>query len=228
MLEIADLRAGYGRGIVLDGVSLTVDAGEVLGLVGLNGAGKTTLLRTIMGLLPARAGRVRFDGADITNRPPFEVARRGVAFVPQGREIFGDFTVEDNLRLGNLAEAPFDLAYDHFPALQSRRRERAGNLSGGQQQQLAIARALMSRPKLLLLDEPSEGIQPSIVAEITETLRAIAAGTGAAILLVEQNTDMVLALADACAFLETGRIDARHPAEALRARPEVLNDFLAL
>jgi urea ABC transporter ATP-binding protein UrtE len=228
MLEIDNLTAGYGRGVVLEGVSLAVGAGEVVGLLGLNGAGKTTLLRTLMGLVPSRAGRVRFDGEDITNRAPFEVARRGVAYVPQGREIFDGFTVEDNLRLGNLDDTPFDFAFRHFPALEARRRQRAGELSGGQQQQLAIARALMGAPKLLLLDEPSEGLQPSIVAEITETLRAIAATTGAAILLVEQNIDMVLALADACAFLETGRIEARHAADALRAAPEILHDFLAL
>ncbi|HUT50662.1 MAG TPA: ABC transporter ATP-binding protein [Alphaproteobacteria bacterium] len=228
MLEVETLTAGYGRGVVLDGVSLTVGAGEVVGLLGLNGAGKTTLLRTLMGLVQTRAGRVRFDGDDITGCAPFEVAGRGVAYVPQGREIFGDFTVEDNLRLGNLGETPFDLAFHHFPALESRRRQRAGELSGGQQQQLAIARALMNRPRLLLLDEPSEGLQPSIVGEITETLTAIAETTGAAILLVEQNIDMVLALADACAFLETGRIEARHSADALRAQPEILHDFLAL
>jgi len=228
MLEVDTLTAGYGRGVVLDGVSLTVGAGEIVGLLGLNGAGKTTLLRTLMGLVPTRAGRVRFDGDNITGRAPFEVAGRGVAYVPQGREIFGGFTVEDNLRLGNLSDTPFDLAFLHFPALESRKRQRAGELSGGQQQQLAIARALMNRPKLLLLDEPSEGLQPSIVGEITETLRAIAESTGAAILLVEQNIDMVLTLADNCAFLETGRIEAHHGADALRARPEILHEFLAL
>ncbi len=227
MLELEELTSGYGRGTVLDRVSLRVGKGDILGLLGRNGAGKTTLLKTVMGLIRARSGRVRFAGAEITRAASFEIARGGIAYVPQGRQIFDDFTVEQNLRMGDLEGGRFERAYGPFPALADWRRKRAGDLSGGQQQQLAIGRALMGAPKLLLLDEPSEGLQPSMVAEITGALGAIARETGAAILLVEQNIDMVLDLCGRCAFLEGGRITGHHEIDALIAAPEILEEFLA-
>ncbi len=227
MLELDEVTSGYGRGTVLDRVSLRVGKGEVLGLLGRNGAGKTTLLKTVMGLIRARSGKVGFDGAGITRAAPFEIARRGIAYVPQGRQIFDDFTVEQNLHMGDLDGGRFERATGPFPALAEWRRKRAGDLSGGQQQQLAIGRALMGAPKLLLLDEPSEGLQPSMVAEITDALATIARQTGAAILLVEQNIDMVLGLCGRCAFLEGGRIAGHHEIDALKAKPEILEDFLA-
>lgn len=227
MLEVDGLVSGYGGGVVLDGVSLRVAAGEVLGLLGRNGAGKSTLLRTLMGLLEADGGSVRFDGAGIANRPPFEIARRGIAYVPQGRDIFPDFTVLDNLRMGDLDRPAYDRAFRHFPVLKERQRDRAGALSGGQQQQLAIGRALMGAPRLMLLDEPSEGLQPSIVVDIADTLGRIVAETGAAVLLVEQNVDMVMDLCHRCAFMEKGRIAEQQDIEALRGRPEILDTYLA-
>ena len=227
MLELQELTSGYGRGTVLDRVSLRVGKGEVLGLLGPNGAGKTTLLKTVMGLIRARSGHVRFDNADLSSAASYEIARRGIAYVPQGRQIFDDFTVEQNLRMGDLDSGRFERAYGPFPSLADWRHKRAGDLSGGQQQQLAIGRALMGAPKLLLLDEPSEGLQPSMVAEITGALGTIARDTGAAILLVEQNIDMVLGLCGRCAFLEGGRITAHHEIGALKSAPEILEEFLA-
>ncbi|MHA1537745.1 MAG: ABC transporter ATP-binding protein [Alphaproteobacteria bacterium] len=227
MLELDEVISGYGRGTVLDRVSLRVGEGDILGLLGRNGAGKTTLLKTVMGLIRARSGRVRLEGADITRAASFEIARNGIAYVPQGRQIFDDFTVEQNLRMGDLGGGRFERAYGPFPGLAQWRRKRAGDLSGGQQQQLAIGRALMGAPRLLLLDEPSEGLQPSMVAEITGALGAIARESGAAILLVEQNIDMVLGLCGRCAFLEGGRIAVHHEIGALEAAPEILEEFLA-
>jgi len=227
MLEIEALTSGYGRGTVLDQVSLHIAKGETLGLLGRNGAGKTTLLKTVMGLIRARSGRVRFGGTDLTRAAPFEIARGGIAYVPQGRQIFDDFTVEQNLRMGDLDGGNFERAYGPFPALAGWRRKRAGDLSGGQQQQLAIGRALMGAPKLLLLDEPTEGLQPSMVAEITGALGKISRETGAAILLVEQNIDMVLSLCARCTFLEGGHIAGHHEIGALKAKPEILEELLA-
>ncbi|MCP5368866.1 MAG: ABC transporter ATP-binding protein [Hyphomicrobiales bacterium] len=227
MLELDRVVSGYGDGVALHGASLRVAEGEVLGLLGRNGVGKTTLLKTVMGLLRARAGTIRFAGRPIAGLRPFEIARLGVGYVPQGREIFADFTVLENLRLGNLDSDDFSVAFDAFPVLQQRRDSLAGSFSGGQQQQLAIARALMGNPRLLLLDEPSEGIQPSIVAEIADVLRRTAAEQGVAMVLVEQNVDMALALCQRCAFIEGGVIAEEHPVEALRADPAILDRYLA-
>ena len=180
MLEVKNLVAGYrSGGRVLDGVSFSLAAGEIVALLGRNGMGKTTLMRTLTGQLQLQEGSINFEGTDLTNRPSFRFAKAGIGYVPQGREVFTDFSVEQNLMMGvlgkdgNFARLP-DNAFDVFPILGERRQQRAGTLSGGQQQQLAIMRALVGRPKLLLLDEPSEGIQPSIVDEISVTLARIA------------------------------------------------------
>jgi branched-chain amino acid transport system ATP-binding protein/urea transport system ATP-binding protein len=231
MLQVDGLQAGYGDSRVLNGVDLAVAAGGILALLGRNGMGKTTLLRTLMGLLPAAAGRVGLDGRDITNRKPYEISNLGMAYVPQGREIFADFSVEENLQLGVLGKPHReigDAVYGYFPVLAERRRQKAGTMSGGQQQQLAIARALVGRPRMLLLDEPSEGIQPSIVEQIALTLREIAAQQGLTVLLVEQNVEMVLDVAADCAFIENGRVVARHGVADLRQDESILHRYLAV
>src|SRR5437879_4342892 len=191
MLRIRGLVAGYeDAGSVLEGIDLEVAAGESVALMGRNGMGKTTLLRAIMGLLRPTAGEVVLDGVALTGRPPFEISHAGIAYVPQGREIFRDFTVEENLRLGLLGKHGMatrvpDAIYARFPILAERRWQRAETMSGGEQQQLAIARAVVGRPRLLLLDEPSEGIQPSLVESIATTVSAISREDGTSVLLVE-------------------------------------------
>jgi urea ABC transporter ATP-binding protein UrtE len=211
MLTIEDLHVSYGGSLILQGVDLSVRHGEIRAIMGRNGMGKTTLLKTIMGLVSPQSGRILLDGLPIQAVPTHEIAAKGIAFVPQGREIFGEFTVFENLRLGTLGKPrserkiPQDV-FEYFPVLYERRNQRAGSFSGGEQQMLAIARALVSRPKLLLLDEPSEGIQPSIVMEICTILRKIIAETGLTILIVEQNVDMIMEVAAECAFMEKGAI----------------------
>ena len=232
-LAIEGLVAGYGGSRVLDGLDLAVASGEVVGLMGRNGMGKSTLMRAVMGVVPRTVGRVTVAGRDTAGLAPFTIARLGVAFVPQGRDLFADFTVMENLALGVLGhERPrpgfTDAVLALFPILKERISQKAGTFSGGQQQQLAIARALVSRPRLLLLDEPSEGIQPSIVAEIAERLAAHAAETGLAILIAEQNLDMVMRMAGRCAMIENGRITADHPIAAVRAAPDLVTRHLAL
>lgn len=227
-LVLQDLVAGYGDGIVLDGLSLSVGRGEAVALLGRNGVGKTTLLKTIMGLIRPKAGEIGFRGDRLDGRPPFEIARAAIGYVPQGREVFGDLTVEENLLLGDLKAADAALAYAYFPALAAKRRDRAGRLSGGQQQQLAIARALMARPALLLLDEPSEGIQPSIVAEIAVILGRIVRDNELSLLLVEQNIAMVLALCSRAVFIDHGRVVGEETAAALQADPGLVETRLAL
>ncbi|MEL7026121.1 MAG: ABC transporter ATP-binding protein [Pseudomonadota bacterium] len=213
MLEITDLKAGYGQGLVLDGLTLAVSPGEVLGLMGRNGVGKTTLLKTIMGLIAPKSGQIRFEGKTISSRRAYQIARSGIGYVPQGREIFSDFTVTENLLMGNLSATSADLetVFDLFPMLRERADSNAGSFSGGQQQQLALARALMGKPRLLLLDEPSEGIQPSIVSEISDLLSKIVS-QGTALILVEQNIEMLTGLADRIAFLSKGGITTNLPA----------------
>lgn len=231
MLAIENLKSGYRGSEVLHGIDLEAPQGGIMALLGRNGMGKTTLMRTIMGLTPASAGRIGFMGRDIAGLAPWEIANLGIAYVPQGREIFADFTVEENLVLGVLGkktrEIP-ELVYEHFPILRERRGQRAGTLSGGQQQQLAIARALAGRPRMLLLDEPSEGIQPSLVTQIAEVLRGIADGEGLTVLVVEQNVDMVFDMADDCAFIENGRVAARMPVEQLRRDENILHRYLSV
>ena len=200
--------------------------GERLALLGRNGAGKTTLLKTLMGLIRPRAGTIRLGGQRIDGLPSFQVARAGIGYVPQGREVFAGFSVEENLLLGALSARSLDDVYPLFPALAERRRQNAGSLSGGQQQLLAIARVLLAKPRLLLLDEPSEGIQPSIVAEIGALIDRIAREMGLAVLLVEQNVELALGLCRRVAFMERGRITAEHDAAALQRDPAPLEAHL--
>jgi len=212
MLELDDVHAGYGRSIVLHGVSVGVPAGGVAAVMGHNGAGKSTLLRTAVGLLKPRSGRVLLAGEDVSRLHAHERVRRGVAYVPQGQQSFPHLTTEENLLLiadgrGAAGKAAMAEALDLFPALTRLRSRRAGLLSGGQRQQLAIARALVTGPRLLLLlDEPTEGIQPSVVAEIQETILALTRRGGLSVLLVEQHVGFALRAAERYYVLESGRV----------------------
>ena len=228
LLEVSGLAAGYGGGATLHGLDFAVAPGESVAVLGRNGVGKTTLMRAIMGLIPTLAGSIRFAGARIDGRPTFAIARGGIAYVPQGRELFAGLTVEENLVLGNLRSADTGRAYALFPTLAERRRDAAGRLSGGQQQQLAIARALMARPRLLLLDEPSEGVQPSAVLEIAEVLADIAAADRMAVVLVEQNIELALRLTTRAVFMDRGRVVAEDLVADLRDDRARLNAHLVL
>ena len=210
MLEVHDLHVSYGRAQVLFGVTLSAPAGSLVCLMGRNGVGKTTLLKAIMGVLPARSGTVEFDGHDLSRRKVHERVRLGLGYVPQGHETFPQLTVAENLQVaretaGNRRAGVVDEAFDLFPALRGLLKRRAGFLSGGQQQQLAIARALVTEPRMLLLDEPTEGIQPSIVREIEEAIRQLHAA-GLTILLVEQYLELALRLADRFVILDAGEV----------------------
>ena len=232
-LALAGVVAGYGAGTELHGVDLLVQPGERVGLLGRNGAGKTTLLRTVMGLTRVDAGAMTFAGQDLRRLPTFAIARLKLAYVPQGRELFADFTVEQNLLTGLLAlgsRTSQDLspALQAFPWLTSRLQDRAGALSGGQQQQLAIGRAIVSRPALLMLDEPLEGVQPSVVDEIVRALDALCESTGMGLLLVEQNVDVVLRLCTRVAFMEAGVVRESHPSTAVRAQPGLVESYLGI
>jgi urea transport system ATP-binding protein len=224
VLEITGLNVAYGESQVLWDVSLAVPAGGVTCLMGRNGVGKTTLLKTIMGLLPARSGRIAFDGADLTGRRPEDRTNRGIGYVPQGREIFPNLTVRENLRLGALAArqgraaeraAPLDDVLELFPKLAQLLGRKGGVLSGGEQQQLAIARVLLARPKLLLMDEPTEGIQPSVIDQIEDAIERIK-GRGIAVLLVEQYLEFAWRLASSYAIMRKGSIVSRGATADLR------------
>jgi branched-chain amino acid transport system ATP-binding protein len=230
MLDVRGLGSCYGRIPALTAVDLHVGAGELVALVGANGAGKTTLLRTISGVQPASAGAIGFDGQDLTRLTPRQRVKLGVVQVPEGRQVFGPLSVEDNLRLGAFARGHaegLERVIAIFPVLQAKRREAAGNLSGGQQQMLAIARALMAEPRLLLLDEPSMGLAPRLVAEIFAQIAALKS-SGTTILLVDQNARAALAIADRGYVMETGRIVLEGPAAELRRRPEVQQAYMGL
>jgi urea transport system ATP-binding protein len=218
MLSVSRLDVAYGQSQVLWGVDLDVRAGELVCLMGRNGVGKTTLLKTAMGLLRARRGRVSFDGTEITGWSPDRRARAGIGYVPQGREIFPRLTVEENLRMALLGAgraAALDEPLALFPALAPLLRRQGGVLSGGEQQMLAIGRALLTKPKLLMLDEPTEGIQPSIILEIEEALRRIKRELGLAILLVEQYLDFAERLADKYVIMAKGAVVASGAAQGL-------------
>ncbi|HRH86738.1 MAG TPA: ABC transporter ATP-binding protein [Rubrivivax sp.] len=228
MLEVADLGSRYGRIPALAGVSLRVHDGELVAIVGANGAGKTTLLKTLSGVQPASSGSVRFEGADIVHEPPRQRVKRGIVQVPEGRQVFGALSVEDNLALGAYArgaQATAETVWAMFPVLRDKRRDPAGTLSGGQQQMLALGRALMAAPKLLLLDEPSMGLAPKLVAEIFGHIAALKR-QGTTILLVDQNARAALAIADRGYVLETGRIVGEGAAAELLHDPQVRQAYL--
>jgi branched-chain amino acid transport system ATP-binding protein len=232
LLEATGLTSHYGRIQALKGIDLSVRQGELLALVGANGAGKTTLLRTLSGVQPASGGSIRFAGEDITRMKAARRVALGIAQVPEGRQVFGPLSFEDNLRLGAYTrkegiDEDRDRVFAMFPVLKQKRREPAGTLSGGQQQMLAIGRALMARPTLLLLDEPSMGLAPLLVAEIFATIRNLKAA-GTTIFLVEQNAHAALAIADRGYVLETGRIVLQDSGRALLANDRVKEAYLGL
>jgi urea transport system ATP-binding protein len=219
ILEVKNLDVYRGPNHVLHNVSLNVEEGQVVAVLGRNGMGKTTLLRSIMGLTPARQGHILLQGKEVTRLPPHKIAALGVGYVPQGREIFPYHTVKENLRLGRSdlkdKTIPGEI-FDYFGILRERANQRGGTLSGGEQQMLAIGRALARRPKLLVLDEPSEGIQPSIVEMICQIVYRINKEQGAAVLLVEQNVDFAFSIAQYCYILEKGEICNQGPVEYIR------------
>jgi len=233
MLEVSGLESRYGRIPALKGIDLSVRPGELVALVGANGAGKTTLLRSLSGVQPASAGCVRYEGADITHAAPERRVRMGIVQVPEGRQVFGPLSVEDNLRLGGYTRpapesaATLERVYAMFPVLRERRRAPAGTLSGGQQQMLAIGRALMTRPKLLLLDEPSMGLAPRLVEEIFDCVQGLR-GADTGIFLVDQNARAALAIADRGYVLETGLIVSSGSGESLLADASVQAAYLGL
>ena len=233
MLEITTLASHYGRIPALKGIDLSVNAGELVALVGANGAGKTTLLSAISGLHFASGGQILFAGTDITREAPHRRVRLGIGLVPEGRQVFAPLSVRDNLLLGAFTRSrseriqTLDGVYRMFPPLAERRDHAAGALSGGQQQMLAIGRALMSRPTLLLLDEPSMGLAPRLVAEIFAVIRTLKEGA-TTILLVDQNARAALAIADRAYVLETGRITLSGTGADLLASPEVQSAYLGM
>jgi branched-chain amino acid transport system ATP-binding protein len=233
VLEVSGLRSAYGRIEVLHGIDLTVQAGEIVALVGSNGAGKTTLLRTLSGVQPATSGTIRFAGEAIERAASHRRVALGMAHVPEGRQIFAPLTVADNLRLGAYLrrdaaiEADRERIYGMFPILAEKRDLPAGGLSGGQQQMLAIGRALMGRPKLLLLDEPSMGLAPLLVDQILEAVAGLKR-EGITILLVEQNATAALAIADRGYVIETGRITHSGEGAALLSDPRVREAYLGV
>jgi branched-chain amino acid transport system ATP-binding protein len=233
MLTIDDVTSRYGRIEILHGLSLNVEAGEVVTLIGANGAGKTTLLRTISGVQPMAGGSITFEGAPIHRLPPHERVQRGIAQVPEGRQVFAPLSVEDNLRLGAWTRRDADVTgemdriYTTFPVLAEKRALPAGGLSGGQQQMLAIGRALMAKPKLLLLDEPSMGLSPLLTQQILTAIADLR-HDGVTILLVEQNVTAALGIADRAYVIETGRITIEGASAALARDPRVREAYLGL
>jgi branched-chain amino acid transport system ATP-binding protein len=231
LLEVKDIHSFYGNIEALKGISLEVNEGECVTLIGSNGAGKSTTLRSISGLTPPRQGSIRFNGEEIGETPPQEIVRKGVSLSPEGRRIFPRMTVTENLELGaymrrdkNIGQ-DLDRVFDLFPRLNERRTQKAGTMSGGEQQMLAIGRALMSNPKLLLLDEPSMGLAPILVERIYETVEEINK-QGTTILLVEQSASFALAVSQRGYVLETGKVVLTDDSKALESNPEVQKAYL--
>lgn len=231
MLRVEGIDTYYGRSHVLFDVSFTVGNDEVVALLGRNGAGKTTTLRSVMGLTPPRSGQIVLDGEDVTGLAPERIASRGIGYVPQNRRLFPDLTVRENLLMGLGTDAldpdRLDELLERFPDLEGRLGQRAGTLSGGERQMVAIARALMREPKLLLLDEPTEGLMPSLIPEVESIIRDLSEA-GYAILLVEQHVDIVLALADRVYLMENGRIEEEVTPEELEADETLLERYLGV
>ena len=230
LLAVHELSAHYGRIPILNGIELHVAAGEFVGVLGHNGMGKTTLLRTLMGFVPAQRGRIVFDEVDVTREPPYARARRGLGYVPQGRDIFPGLSVRDNLRMGVAgrgAEERIDTILETFPRLTPLLDRRGGALSGGEQQLLAIARCLAGRPRMILFDEPTEGIQPSIIEELIVVLRQLHERQGLTILLVEQNLEFIAELAQRVLLIQKGSILRELQPMELR-HADVLNEFVGV
>lgn len=230
-LTVAGLTCGYGQVQVLHGIDLQLRKGEVLCLLGRNGAGKTTLLKAIMGLVPAQAGSIRLGGRELTALPPHEVPRAGVAYVPQGRRLFAELSVAENIEIGLMTRgagnATRDAVLDLFPVLRERLGQRSGTLSGGEQQMLAMARALCIEPDVLLLDEPTEGLMPSMIARIRDTVTELRK-RGVSTILVEQRVDAVLPVADRVAFIENGRNRETVDVTALRDDPDMVRRYVGV
>jgi branched-chain amino acid transport system ATP-binding protein len=231
MLEASGLSAGYLGENVVEGVDVEVAAGQAVAVIGSNGAGKTTLFRALCGMLPVSAGKVRFDGQDITGRPAHRIARAGLAYVPAERHLFPGMSVRENLLLGAYPGRPdpstFELVLDLFPRLRERGKQQAGSLSGGEQQMLAVGRALMSRPRLLMLDEPTTGLAPKLARSAYEALTALKE-TGVTLLVAEQQVPLALSLADRGYVLENGRIRLEGASEDLERNPEVRRAYLGV
>ena len=231
ILAVAGLDAFYGEVQVLFGLDLVLERGEVLCLLGRNGAGKTTALKAIMGLVPAASGSIRLEGRELTALPAHEVPKAGIAYVPQGRRLFADMTVAENIEIGLMARgrgrSVREPVLDLFPLLRQRWKQRSGTLSGGEQQMLAMARALCLEPKVLLLDEPTEGLMPSMIAKIRDTVAKLR-GQGVSTILVEQRVDAVLPVADRVAFIENGRNRETVDVATLRADPEAIRRYVGV
>jgi branched-chain amino acid transport system ATP-binding protein len=230
-LVVDRLRCGYGQALVVHDVSLALEPGEVLCVLGRNGAGKTTTLKAIMGLVRPQAGSIRLDGVELTRLPAHRIPRLGVAYVPQGRGLFPDLTVEENLRMGLLvrgrAARDLEEVFTLFPVLRQRLWQRAGTLSGGEQQMLATARALCADPTYLLMDEPTEGLSPALVQRLLETVGTLRS-RGVGILLVEQRVDAALAVADRVVVLETGHVRYQGPAAEAARRPDLFLRYVGV
>ena len=230
-LVITGLDCFYEDTQILYGLALSLRQGEVHCLLGRNGAGKTTALKAIMGLVPARAGSIRLDGVELKELPPHEVPKAGVAYVPQGRRLFAEMTVAENIEIGLMARnkgaAVRDAVLDLFPILRERLKQRSGTLSGGEQQMLAMARALCLEPQVLLLDEPTEGLMPSMIAKIRETVTRLRA-RGVSTILVEQRVDAVLPVADRVSFIENGRVRETVEVGRLRDEPELVKRYVGV
>ena len=232
MLEVKDLEVYYGMIQALKGISFQVNEGEVIALIGANGAGKTTILHTITGLVEAKSGTVEFEGTNITKMPGHKIVTLGMAHVPEGRRVFSELTVLENLRMGaytrkdkNEVEKSLKMVYERFPRLEERKNQLAGTLSGGEQQMLAMGRALMSHPKIILMDEPSMGLSPIFVNEIFDIIKEVSAG-GTTVLLVEQNAKKALSIADRAYVLETGKIVLEGDAKELMNDESVKKAYL--
>lgn len=231
MLEVRGLNVAHGSSLAVRDLDLDLSAGEVVCLFGRNGAGKTTTLRAIMGLLPVQSGSIRLDGRELTALPAHEVPRAGIGYVPQGRRLFAELSVRDNLEIGLMTRKTgrdvLERTLDLFPRLRERLGQVSGTLSGGEQQMLAMARALCIDPSVILLDEPTEGLMPSMIATIRETIHRLK-GDGKAILLVEQRVEAVLPVADRVCFLENGRVQRVTDVEELRREPDLLKRYVGV
>ena len=232
MLKVTDLQVYYGVIQALKGISFEVNEGEVIALIGANGAGKTTILHTVTGLINQKAGKIEFEGKDISHTPAYKIVAEGMAHVPEGRRVFAELSVYDNLMMGaytrkdkkEIAET-LEMVYRRFPRLEERKNQMAGTLSGGEQQMLAMGRALMSKPKIILMDEPSMGLSPIFVNEIFDIIKAVSA-SGTTVLLVEQNAKKALSIADRAYVLETGKIILEGDAKVLMNDERVKKAYL--